>query len=73
MTRLPVLQQEHDAVPDASQALELEELARTVPKLLGLLPDVLRDRSDARHNAALAEMITRLMLTVDKVQPLALV
>jgi nuclear pore complex protein Nup98-Nup96 len=76
MTRLPELYeqlQEGDAVPDASQALELDELVRSVPKLIGILPDVLRDRSDVRHNAALAEMIAGLVVVLDKVQPLALV
>ncbi|KII87791.1 hypothetical protein PLICRDRAFT_699296 [Plicaturopsis crispa FD-325 SS-3] len=75
MNRLPELHaqlSEHDAVPDASQALELEELTRSIPKLIGILPDVLRDRADPRHNAALAEMIAGLMLRLDKVKPLAL-
>jgi nuclear pore complex protein Nup98-Nup96 len=76
MTRLPELQeqiQEQDEVPDASEALELGELIRQIPKLIGILPDVLRDRSDPRHNAALAVMISSLMLRLDKIQPLTLV
>ena len=76
MTRLPELQdhiQEQDTAPGGSEALELEELIRHIPKLIGMLPDVLRDRSDPRHNATLAVMISSLMLHLDKVQPLALV
>lgn len=76
MTRLPELHAqitETDAVPDASQALELDELARSVPKLIEILPDVLRNRDDPRHSAALAEMIGGLMFRLDRVKPLALV
>ncbi|KAF8888568.1 nuclear protein 96-domain-containing protein [Infundibulicybe gibba] len=74
MKRLPILQEEHDrmAVPDASHMLELEELTRSVPKLIGILPDVMRDRSNPKHNAALAEMMAGLVSNVDKVKPLAL-
>lgn len=75
MTRLPELQeeQEQDAVLDASHAMELDDLIRSVPKLIGILPDVLRNRLDARHNAALAEMTAGLVSKADKVRPLALV
>lgn len=75
MTRLPELQAEqaNDAVADASQATEIDELARSVPKLIGILPDVLRNTSDVRHRAALSEMVAGLVAQVDKVRPLALV
>ena len=77
MTRLPELHAqitETDAVPDASQAAELDELARSVPKLIEILPNVLRNGDgDPRHNAALAEMIGGLMFRLDRVKPLALV
>ncbi|CAL1699287.1 unnamed protein product [Somion occarium] len=75
MTRLPKLR-EHiiqiDAVPDASQATELEELSRSVPKLISLLPDVLPDHNNLRYKAALSEMITGLTLQLDQVRPLAI-
>jgi nuclear pore complex protein Nup98-Nup96 len=76
LTRLPELQaslDDVDAIPDASQASELEDLTRSIPRLIDTLPDVLRDRDDPRHNVALAEMIAELMLKLDKVNPLALV
>ncbi|OCH85762.1 hypothetical protein OBBRIDRAFT_739307 [Obba rivulosa] len=75
MTRLPELREhfaEHNTVPDAAEATELEDLARRVPQLIGILPDVLRDRSDPRHNAALAEMSANLTHQLDQVKPLAL-
>lgn len=75
MTRLPELIEEHadDALPDASQSTEIDELARSVPKLIGILPDVLRNTWDPRHPAALSVMIAGLVAQVDKVRPLALV
>jgi nuclear pore complex protein Nup98-Nup96 len=76
MIRLPELQASLDdasAVPDATQASELEDLVRSIPKLIDMLPNVLRNREDPRHNAALADMIAELILKLDKVKPLALV
>lgn len=76
MTRLPELQAQMadtEAMPDASQATELDQLTRSIPKLIEILPDVLRNRDDPRHNAALAEMTSELILKLDKVKPLALV
>ena len=77
MTRVPELhdrmREEENAVADASEAIELAELVRSIPKLVGILPDFLRDRSDTRHAAALAVMILGLMLHCDRIQPLALV
>jgi nuclear pore complex protein Nup98-Nup96 len=76
MTHLPELQTDLSGVnasPDSAQALELEDLTRSIPKLIDILPDVLRNRDDPRHNAALAEMIGGLMSMLDKVKPLALV
>ena len=73
--RLPDLKENLDenAVPDASEAHELEELTRSVPKLIGILPDVLRDRGDARHNVALAGMVSELTVALDEVNSQALV
>jgi len=67
--RLPDLKEhlEEDVVPDAVEAQELEELTRNTPKLVGILPDVLRDRGDARHNVALAGMISDLTAALDQV------
>jgi nuclear pore complex protein Nup98-Nup96 len=75
MVRLPELKEhlEEDGVPDASETLELEDFVRSIPKLIGILPDVLRERGDPRHNVALAEMISGLTTCLDKVNPLALV
>lgn len=74
MTRMPKLREildDVDAVPDAAHAAEVEEITRTVPKMIGMLPDVLRDRADIRHKAALAEMIAGLTLRLDQLRPLA--
>ncbi|KZP25015.1 hypothetical protein FIBSPDRAFT_856394 [Athelia psychrophila] len=68
LSRLPEL---HEQVVDTA-ATELDELARSIPKLIELLPEVLRNRDDPRHNAALAEMISALMTCLDRVKPLAL-
>jgi nuclear pore complex protein Nup98-Nup96 len=63
-----------EVVPDAAEATEMEELIRSVPRLIGLLPDVLREhRIDVRHAATLARMIGMLMKVVDKVKPAVLV
>jgi hypothetical protein len=75
MTRLPELIEEHadDAVPDASQSIEIDELVRSVPKLIGILPDVLRNTWDPRHPAALSVMVAGLVAQVDRMRPLVLV
>ncbi|GJE85205.1 Nup96 domain-containing protein [Phanerochaete sordida] len=75
MTRMPELRDyvnDIDALPDEACAAEVEELSRTVPKMISMLPDILRDRSDTRHNAALAEMISGLAARLDQLRPLAL-
>ena len=73
MTRLPELREFHraDAVQDASHAVELEELSRSIPKLLAILPDVLPDRTDVRHKVAISEMIAGLTLRLDQLRPLS--
>jgi nuclear pore complex protein Nup98-Nup96 len=76
MTRVPDLHdrmQEEDAVPDASDAMELAELVRHIPKLIGILPDILHDRSDPRHKASPAVMISGLIHYLDRIQPLSFV
>jgi nuclear pore complex protein Nup98-Nup96 len=73
MTRLPELIQDAGALLEGSHVVELEELARSVPRLIGLLPTIFRDPADARHSVAVATMITRLTRQLDKAMPSALV
>jgi len=73
MTRLPELIQDLRASHDGPQVAELEELMRSVPKLIGLLPAMVRDPADARHSVAVATMISRLTGQLDNVSPLTLV
>ncbi|VDB88876.1 unnamed protein product [Peniophora sp. CBMAI 1063] len=75
LTKLPELRQhvlDPNTVADAAQAAEMEDLVRSIPRLIGILPDVLRDREDPRHNVALAEMTDNLTQQLDASQPLAL-
>ncbi|KAJ7074900.1 nuclear protein 96-domain-containing protein [Mycena belliarum] len=76
VTRLPELQeevgQEHDFDVIRGHEEEMDELARNASKLIGILPDALRDRSNTRHNAALASMIGTLVKIVDKIRPVIL-
>ncbi|KAJ7050563.1 nuclear protein 96-domain-containing protein, partial [Mycena amicta] len=76
LTRLPVLEDEIEHTQSNAELAvkeeEREELARHASKLIGTLPDVLADRSNLRHNAALAMMIGRLVSVVDRVRPLGL-
>ncbi|KAH7910133.1 nuclear protein 96-domain-containing protein [Hygrophoropsis aurantiaca] len=74
MTRIPELHAQIDpyAVPDAAQEEELEKFSRSVPKLIGLLPDILSSNSNPLHQVALAEMISGLTSVLDQVRPLAL-
>lgn len=62
----------HEQEPDTAED-DIEELSRTASKLIGLLPDVLCNRKDVRHVAALAEMVATLVSSVEKLRPLALV
>jgi len=74
MTRLPELHASISdaAVPDAVEETELESLVRAIPRLMGILPDVLYLQSDPRHKVALAEMMSGLTAVLDQVKPLAL-
>ncbi|KAJ6485939.1 nuclear protein 96-domain-containing protein [Mycena sanguinolenta] len=76
VTRLPEVEEElgHEQELDVVSSLEEEtdELTRNATKLIGILPDALRDRSDSRHNAALAYMIRILVKMVDKYRPFTL-
>jgi len=76
MLKVPNLRlrvQDPDVVPDASEANELDELIRNIPKLLGILLDLLPNQEDTRHRAALAEMTANLTREVDLTRPLLLV
>ncbi|KAJ7180452.1 nuclear protein 96-domain-containing protein [Mycena filopes] len=76
VTRLPELEEElgQELELDVVSSLEdeMDELTRGGSKLIGILPDALRDRSDPRHNAALAYMIRVLVKMVDKYRPFTL-
>lgn len=82
MTRLPELYDQlaeesgrQGAIPDASQQDEIEDLSRRVPRLIGILPDVLHGsrKLDDRHPAALEEMVNGLLGVVERANPLVLV
>jgi hypothetical protein len=73
MTRLPELIQDLRASQNTSHVAELDELTRTVPKLIGLLPALVRDQGDVRQNVAVANMISGLTRQLDYALPLALV
>ncbi|THH11598.1 hypothetical protein EW145_g550 [Phellinidium pouzarii] len=66
VTRVPALRERHqaeDAVPDAVEASELEMLTGRIPKLIGILPDVLRNKpgGSEESSAALSHMLSRLL------------
>ena len=73
MTRLPELNQDWRVPQDEAQVAELDELLRGVPKLIGLLPAIIRDPVDPRQSVAVATMITGLTRQLDKATPMALV
>lgn len=73
MIRLPELNQDSGDSQDDVQVAELEELVRGVPKLIGLLPAIIRDSTDARQSIAVATMITGLTRQLNKAAPMALV
>ncbi|KAK2461179.1 hypothetical protein APHAL10511_006706 [Amanita phalloides] len=70
--RITALQEEpsQDAA-DSSRKHELDELARRVPKIIALLPDVMsrRHSGDTRHAAALEQMVKELIGLVEKSKP----
>lgn len=73
MTRLSELNQDSRVPQDEAQVAELDELLRGVPKLIGLLPAIIRDPVDPRQSVAVATMITGLTRQLDKAAPMALV
>ena len=76
LTRLPQLREllvQGDGTLPADEAAELDQFSRSVPKLVSMLPEVLPDRSNVRHNAAVAEMTSKLVHHLDRTRPLAIV
>jgi nuclear pore complex protein Nup98-Nup96 len=73
MTRVPELMQDLRVSRDASQVTELEELTRSIPKLIGILPALVRDQAGVGQTVAVATMISGLTRQLDNALPLALV
>ena len=81
MTRLPQLldaitaENDEGAVPDVSQAEEIDNLTKRVQNIVMMLPDILHRSlsTDARHPAALEEMTKDLIRLVERAKPLLLV
>ncbi|KIL64131.1 hypothetical protein M378DRAFT_178965 [Amanita muscaria Koide BX008] len=69
------LSQDRVSPVDTSSAQELDDLTRRVPKVLGLLPDVMnrRQSTDPRHPAALEQMTKDLIGVLEKAKPSMLV
>ncbi|KAF8635366.1 hypothetical protein AX15_000371 [Amanita polypyramis BW_CC] len=65
------LSQDPTSPADPVQAQELDELTRRLPKVIGLLPDVMsrRQSGDSRHAAALEQMVKELIGLIDKTKP----
>lgn len=63
--------QADDAIPDASEASELELLTGRIPKLIGILPDILQNKTDSgeRCAAALSHMLSKLLDCLDPTRP----
>ncbi|TFK49034.1 hypothetical protein OE88DRAFT_1633808 [Heliocybe sulcata] len=72
MVTLPGLlsdvQAEPDKEPDTEQKTAIEEMCLSIPKLIGLLPDVLSDMSDPRHRGALTYMTGKLTILLGRIK-----
>lgn len=82
MTRLPQLldaitaeNEDGAAVPDASQAEDIDSLMKRSQNIVAVLPDILhRSRStDVRHPVALEEMTKDLIKLIERAKPMLLV
>jgi nuclear pore complex protein Nup98-Nup96 len=82
MTRLPKLleevvaeTEEAETMVDGAQAAAIDDLAKRIPKIIGLLPDIFfRGRStDDRHPAAVEEMTKDLLKLAERANPNLLV
>lgn len=74
ISRVPELREKQStegAVPDAAEASELEILSARIPKLIGILPDVLHDKPGTGETckAALSHMLSKLLECVDPSVP----
>lgn len=78
MTRLPKLleqvaaeNEEAETMVDSAQAAAIDELAKRIPKIIGLLPDIFfRSRStDDRHPATVEEMTKDLLRLAERANP----
>jgi len=78
MSRLPKLleqvvaeNEEAEMMIDGAQAAAIDDLAKRIPKIIGLLPDIFfRSRStDDRHQAALEVMTKDLLKLTERVNP----
>lgn len=78
MTRLPKLldqvaaeNEEAETMIDGAQATAIDDLAKRIPKIIGLLPDIfIRGRStDDRHPAAVEEMTKDLLKLAERANP----
>ncbi|KAF7309606.1 SNF2 family helicase [Mycena indigotica] len=62
-----------DDLRPIEQEEERDNLARDASKLIGVLPNVLNDRSNTRHSTALATMISALVSVADRARPLSII
>ena len=78
MTRLPKLleqvvaeNEEAETMIDGAQAAAIDDLAKRIPKIIGLLPDIFfRSRSiDDRHQGALEVMAKDLLKLTERTNP----
>jgi nuclear pore complex protein Nup98-Nup96 len=70
VSQVPELRRRHEmenAVPDAAEESQLEMLTSRIPRVIGILPDVLRDKGEngARSKAALSMMLSNLLSCLD--------
>ncbi|KAG6889187.1 hypothetical protein C0992_006104 [Termitomyces sp. T32_za158] len=72
MMNSPGHEAEADAVPNAVQDTQFEDLIKSVPRLIELLPDLFREGSDPRHRIALTEIVAGLVGQVKKYAPTVL-
>ena len=80
MIRLPQLLDavaadgDEEAYLDASQAEEVDDLTKRIPKIIAVLPEILHRNhaTDARHPAALEEITKDLLKITERVKPMML-
>jgi len=73
ISRVPILTESlSEGVPDATEQEELETLQNRIPKLVGILPDVLRGTPEVgnKARAALSQMLSNLLECSDTDRPM---